>query len=318
MRIFRLQVFFLLLIVFSLAIFLPSSSENAFGQIGNVMQDISCFGCVNIENQQDLEIHKKLGLPLIIWANDFQYIFDHNSIVSIIGYSNLNNPLASITLTVTDPIGNVVTIDQIMPQGAKDFQFRLDTSSPLWKKDGMYIVKIQAGPESTVYKLALELIPGDLGSKFQCRTDEIVTPGDNGGQYCIPFDSTGEITGIEGFLKTRSTTLVLNVRGNGIDTFYVDIDRVLLNSKSGDGRDTAFVVLLNGLPVDFEEHSSNFENHRRLAISYPPEREGTIEIIGTSAIPEFGTIALLILVVAITSILVISRKGMLLNSTFKI
>ena len=318
MRLFKFQVFFLLLIVFSLAVFLPSSSENAFGQIGNVMQDISCFGCVNIENQQVLEIHKKLGLPLIIWANDFQYIFDHNSIVSITGYSNLNNPLAPITLTVTDPIGNIVTIDQIMPQGAKDFQFRLNTSGPLWKKDGMYIVKIQAGPTSTVYKLALELIPGELGSKFQCRTGEIVTLGDNAGQYCIPFEAAGEIKNIDGFLKTSSTTLVLNVRGQGIDTFYVDIDRVLLNSKSGDGRDTAFVVLLNGLPVDFEEHSSNFENHRRLAISYPPEREGTIEIIGTSAIPEFGTIALLILVIAITSILVISRKGTFLNGTLRI
>ena len=314
----RFQVFFLLLSVFSLAIFLPSSFDNAFGQMGNVMQDVSCFGCVNIENQQDLEIHKKLGLPLIMWTNDFQYIFDHNSIVSIIGYSNLNNPLAPITLTVTDPIGNVVTIDQIMPQGAKDFKFQLNTSGPLWKKDGMYIVKIQAGPTATVYKLALDLLPGDLGSKFQCKTSEIVAQGDNGGQYCIPFNASGEITDIEGFLKTSSTTLVLNVRGNDINTFYVDIDRVLLNSKSGDGRDTAFVVLLNGLPVDFEEHSSNFENHRRLAISYPPDREGTIEIIGTSAIPEFGTIALLILVIAITSILVISRKGTFLNGTLRI
>ncbi len=317
MRIFKFQVFFLLLVVFSLAIFLPSFSENAFGQ-GNVMQDLSCTGCVNIPNEQDLVIHKNLGLPLIMWTNDFQYIFDHNSRVSIIGYSNLNNPLSPITLIVTDPIGNVVTIDQLMPQGAKDFQFELNTSGPLWKKDGMYIVKIQAGPTSTVYRLSLELLPGELGNKFQCRTGEIVTPGDNGGQYCIPFEATGEITDVEGFLKTRSTTLVLNVRGNSIDTFYVDIDRVLLNSKSGDGRDTAFVVLLNGLPVDFEEHSSNFENHRRLAISYTPDREGTIEIIGTHAIPEFGTIALLILVIAITSILVISRKGTLLNGTLRI
>ena len=317
MRIFKFQVFFLLLVVFSLAIFLPSFSENAFGQ-GNVMQDLSCTGCVNIPNEKDLVIHKNLGLPLIMWTNDFQYIFDHNSRVSIIGYSNLNNPLAPITVRVTDPIGNLVTIDQLMPQGAKDFKFQLNTSGPLWKKDGMYIVKIQAGPTSTVYRLSLELLPGELGNKFQCRTGEIVTPGDNGGQYCIPFDATGEITSVEGFLKTRSTTLVLNVRGNGIDTFYVDIDRVLLNSKSGDGRDTTFVVLLNGLPVDFEEHSSNFENHRRLAISHPPDREGTIEIIGTHAIPEFGTIALLILVIAITSILVISRKGTLLSGTLRI
>ncbi len=314
----RFQVFFLLLSVFSLAIFLPSSFDNAFGQMGNVMQDVSCFGCVNIENQQDLDIHKTIGLPLIMWTNNFQYIYDHNSIVSINGYSNLNNPLSPITLIVTDPIGNVVTIDQIMPQGAKDFKFQLNTFGEMWKKDGMYIVKIQAGPTSTVYKLALELIPGELGSQFQCRTGEIVTTGDNAGQYCIPFEAAGEIKNIDGFLKTSSTTLVLNVRGQGIDTFYVDIDRVLLNSKSGDGRDTAFVVLLNGLPVDFEEHSSNFENHRRLAISYPPDRAGTIEIIGTSAIPEFGTIALLILVIAITSILVISRKGTLFSGTLRI
>jgi len=317
MRIFKFQVFFLLLVVFSLTIFLPSPWENALGQ-GNVMQDLSCTGCVNIPNEQDLEIHKKLGIPLIMWTNNFQYIYDHNSIVSIKGYSNLNNPLAPITVRVTDPIGNLVTIDQLMPQGAQDFQFQLNTSGPLWKKDGMYIVKIQAGPTSTVYRLSLELLPGELGSKFQCRTGEIVTPGDDGGQYCIPFSATGEITGVEGFLKTRSTTLVLNIRGQGVDTFYVDIDRVLLNSKSGDGRDTTFVVLLNGLPVDFEEHSSNFENHRRLAISYTPDREGTIEIIGTSAIPEFGTIALLILVIAITSILVISRKGTLFSGTLRI
>lgn len=70
---------------------------------------------------------------------------------------------------------------------------------------------------------------------------------------------------------------------------------------------TAF-VLVDGAEADFEETTTSED--RTLTI---PFEDGTtqIEIIGTFVIPEFGTIAVIILAVAIVSIIAISSRSRL-------
>ena len=271
------------------------------------MQDLSCSGCVQIKNSDSLEIHKFLEIPLILWAEDFMYTFDHGSKIVINGHSTLNNPDVPIVFTVTNPIGNIVTIDQIMVKPNSDFKVEFNPTGPLWKQDGMYIIKAQAGPQSTVFKVNVKLISMDSQSSLECDSNEITVSGDNGGQYCIPFESTFPITQMTGFLNTETKTLILTVQNNFAQIINIDIERKLLNAKSSDGEDIEFIVMVNGEPVDFEENDSKLSGHRTLTISFGAG-DTTIEIIGTSVIPEFGSIALLILIVSIITVVVFSRK----------
>ena len=292
------------LFTLGVAVMISSSFSYSYGQ---TIQDLSCSGCVQIKNSHSLEIHKFLEIPLILWAEDFMYTFDHGSKIVINGHSTLNNPDVPIVFTVTNPIGNIVTIDQIMVKPNSDFKVEFNPTGPLWKQDGMYIIKAQAGPQSTVFKVNVKLISMDSQSSLECDSNEITVSGDNGGQYCIPFESTFPITQMTGFLNTETKTLILTVQNNFAQILHIDIDRKLLNAKSSDGEDTEFIVMVNGEPADIEENDSELAGHRTLTISFGAG-DTTIEIIGTSVIPEFGSIALLILIVSIITVVVFSRK----------
>jgi len=292
------------LVTLAMTIMISSSFNYSYGQ---TIQDLSCSGCIQIKNSDRLEIHKFLELPIILWADDFKYNFDHGSKIVINGHSKLNNPDVPIIFTVTNPIGNLVTIDQIMVKPNSDFKVEFNPSGPLWKQDGMYIIKAQAGPQSTVFKINVNLISMDSQSSLECDSNELTISGDNGGQYCIPFESTFPITQMTGFLNTETKTLTITVQQNFAQILEIDIDRKLLNAKSSDGEDIEFIVMVNGEPADIEENDSELAGHRTLTISFGAG-DTTIEIIGTSVIPEFGSIAVLILVVSIITVVVFSRK----------
>ena len=71
------------------------------------------------------------------------------------------------------------------------------------------------------------------------------------------------------------------------------------------GPDTNFVVLVDGEESDFQEWPTAAQ--RKLEIPFT-HGATTIEIIGTEVIPEFGTIAGLVLAVALISIIAVSTK----------
>jgi predicted secreted protein with PEFG-CTERM motif len=72
--------------------------------------------------------------------------------------------------------------------------------------------------------------------------------------------------------------------------------------------DDQFFVLVNGEEADFDETTSSMS--RSLSIMFPAGTE-EIEIIGTFVVPEFGTVAALILAVAIISIIAVSARSRL-------
>ncbi len=84
------------LITLGMTIMISSSFNYSYGQ---TIQDLSCSGCIQIKNSERLEIHKSLELPIILWADDFKYNFDHGSKIVINGHSKLNNPDVPIIFT---------------------------------------------------------------------------------------------------------------------------------------------------------------------------------------------------------------------------
>jgi predicted secreted protein with PEFG-CTERM motif len=71
-----------------------------------------------------------------------------------------------ITLTVTAPNGNIVTVSQISPSGG-NFATTIETGGALWSQDGMYTIKAVQGAASNYQVSAeVEVIDGHVIPEF--------------------------------------------------------------------------------------------------------------------------------------------------------
>ena len=133
----------------------------------------------------------------------------------------------------------------------------------------------------------------------QLRTNLDTTCGSsevNIGGNCTSYDiSNGRVTSAT--VNTNDNSIIINI--NAMD------DGILTISPSTSTQKGIFMVLVDGEESDDAEINGN--------TVIVPFNAGTeqIEIIGTFVIPEFGTIAAMILAVAIISIIAISAKSRL-------
>jgi len=71
-----------------------------------------------------------------------------------------------ITLTVTAPNGNIVTVSQLSPSGGS-FATTITTGGPLWSQDGLYTIKAVQGSASNYQVSAeVEVIDGHVIPEF--------------------------------------------------------------------------------------------------------------------------------------------------------
>jgi predicted secreted protein with PEFG-CTERM motif len=117
--------------------------------------------------------------------------------------------------------------------------------------------------------------------------------------------TNGKVVGI--FPDVNANSLVVKTDINSAGDLTLELPRSLIDAKIGNS-DDIFFTLVDGEEVDYEE--SMTDTHRTLTIPFTEDTE-EIEIIGTFVVPEFGTIAIVILAAAIVSIIVLSTKSRL-------
>ena len=69
-----------------------------------------------------------------------------SDIIKILGNTSFRG--TDITLIVSSPVGNLITIDQVTPGIYGDFEVELKVGSPMWKEDGMYTITANQGAAS--------------------------------------------------------------------------------------------------------------------------------------------------------------------------
>lgn len=120
--------------------------------------------------------------------------------------------------------------------------------------------------------------------------------------YELNYSITGGmITQISPDMEAESLIITVDSLSNG--TLLIHLPREVIDAKFGEDDDD-FFVLIDGLETEFEEIKT--KKDRSLTIEFPQGTE-EIEIIGTFVVPEFGTIALLILIISIVSVIALSR-----------
>jgi len=83
-----------------------------------------------------------------------------------IDVSGTTDRSGDITLTVTAPNGNIVTVSQISPSG-NSFATTIETGGPLWSQDGVYTIKAVQGAASSHQKTAeVEVVDGHVIPEF--------------------------------------------------------------------------------------------------------------------------------------------------------
>ena len=256
-------------------------------------QQLPCPKCVGEGGPEEAMAHFMELIPITVWTDRSAY--DHESTILVEGTVANIKPDTPITLTVISPTNNIVTIQQIDVMSDRTYSTNLSTAGNLWKYDGTYTIRVQYGGQETNNRALVELtdgvISGPTGPAVECRSSEITANG-----YCIPYTITGASV-TEASIDTSSKSIVIE-----INSFN---DGTLMINPSTDVIDGIFMVLVDG-----EEWDDAEINGSQVIVMFPAGTE-EIEVIGTFVIPEFGTIAVMILAVAIISIVAVSARSRL-------
>ena len=249
--------------------------------------------------------------------------------ISISG--EITNMIASnqISLIIQSPNGNLVALDQMTVGSDKQFSTEIKLGGKLMKQEGTYTIKVQYGEQSittsfefggvtdmpenaleeTIVEDTVEDTVEDIVMEDSVIVDSIVTATTltiQDSTDLILYEITNaEITNVIPDLENVS--LLINIKTTDDGSITLTIPKSVLDAKITDG-DGEFYVLVDNEEVYFEEITTSTD--RTLTIEFLAGSE-QIEIIGTFVIPEFGTIAAMILAVAIISIITISAKSRL-------
>ena len=231
------------------------------------------------------------------------------SISGEIKYIALGNQLS---IVIQAPNGNLVSVDQITVNSDNQFSTEIKLGGKLMKEEGTYTIKVTQDKKNHV-TTSFEF--GGVSSSNELEELSIIdstvtatTIAVQDSTDLIHYEITnGKVISIIPDMDAKS--LLINIEAWDDGSITLTIPRSILDAKINDGDgDTEFFVLVDGEKVDFEEITTSTD--RTLIIPFSEGSE-QIEIIGTFVIPEFGTIAAMILAVAIISIIAISAKSRL-------
>lgn len=261
----------------------------------------ACPDCGSNDIYEKAEYAKQNNVPVSVWTD--AKIYDHESEITVSGYvANLRGD-APVTVTVISPQGNIATVQQVEVSEDNTFETMFSTAGALFKENGMYTIRVQYGPQEINDKAMIELVGEAATEESACSDGELAVKGGSE-VFCVPFEASGAVvTSASANGATKSLTLKIETEGDG--SISLAIPRDVLDATE-DGADVDFIVLVDDEEADFEETDSD-DSTRMVDITFP-EGASQIEIIGTYAVPEFGTMAAIILAVAIISIIAVSAR----------
>ena len=222
-----------------------------------------------------------------------------------------------VSIIVKAPNGNLVSIAQIDVGADKKFSTEITAGGALMKVEGTYTITVQYGNVNRTAETSFEFGGVIEDQTMKETTEETImefeseitdtTVSVQGSVDLVGYEITGgKLLSIMTDVDAKSLIILIDATDDG--SLTITIPRSVLDALLGDGSDDDFFVLVDGEEVDFDEIISSTD--RILTIEFLAGAE-EIEIIGTFVIPEFGTIAAMILAVAIISIIAISAKSRL-------
>ena len=210
-----------------------------------------------------------------------------------------------VTLRIYNPINNLITIDELEVKNDGSFDGEISTSiGGLWQKDGVYTIFANYfGSEAVTTQFQYG---GMVSASVQDDTPEFVMAEDEFSKTIVLEDQTlnYDLSGAEIIRMTpdpENKSLIIEIKTYSDGELKITLPKAVIDTD-----EEGFFVLVDGDETRHDAISVPEFWTLTIPFSYGSEE---IEIIGTFVIPEFGTIAALILVVAISTIIIISVKN---------
>ena len=265
-------------------------------------------------NQGFADFHaEESGITLDISTDKEAY--NPGETITVSGNVNPQIPGTDVILQIVSPRNNIVHLDQLDVNSNGEFIGEIETDfGGLWKNSGNYQLKAFYWND---VRVDIQFDYGMTSVGMQERSLD--------GDESVQTEESTEIVSVEErgdmSLDVQGINVNYTINGGKIISIIPDLDEtslIITMETTSDGEliitlpkdviDGIFFVLVDGEETMYTEEGN--DNYSTLII---PFYNGTeeIEIIGTFVIPEFGTIAALILVVAIVSIIAITSKSRL-------
>ena len=223
--------------------------------------------------------------------------YNHSSMIILTGHiTAVDQNEVPVTIMVISPNGNIATIAQVSVNADGVFSTTFNTAGNAMKYDGTYQIQALYGFIETAISIELT---NAIESAMTSDTNEIaettIEDAIRDGQINYTIDG-GVITSF--FANGDENSIVLYVKATDDGILNISLHEDIIKPFD-DG--TYFVTVNSEESQDFEQTVN------QLSIPFNADTE-KITIFGGWAIPEFGTIAIMILVVAIVSIIALSAK----------
>ena len=224
-------------------------------------------------------------------------VYNHSSMIILTGHiTAVDQNEVPVTIMVISPNGNIATIAQVSVNADGVFSTTFNTAGNAMKYDGTYQIQASYGFIETAISIELT---NAIESAMTSDTNEIaettIEDAIRDGQINYTIDGA-VITSF--FANGDENSIVLYVEATDDGILNISLHEDIIKPFD-DG--TYFVTVNSEESQDFEQTVN------QLSIPFNADTE-KITIFGGWAIPEFGTIAIMILVVAIVSIIALSAK----------
>jgi len=234
---------------------------------------------------------------------DIYYDGDH-----VVVFGSVNTIFEDMPITIQIYYeSNLIGIAQ--PDVAADGTFvgSFYATGSKWKDEGTYVVRVQYTP-TQIAETTFEFFSQVIDKSSAVFPVQIPNSGTFDVGYTI---RGGDVTKINMSMDRYSLLVETTMDSNG--NLILKLPRESFDAQS-DGKDNTFIILIskeNNEPGDFVqveyEEIGTSSDYRTIRI---PLEEGDkwIEVIGTYVIPEFGSVVIIILVVAVSSAIIISKS----------
>ena len=272
------------------------------------MQKISLFVILSIILSMPMAFGQEetLGAQVITLTAD-NTAYQEGDVITITGSIEKVIPGMPATLQIFFE-KNLIQVSQVKVSQDGEFTDTFTAAGPQWKNEGTVIIKADYGGAST--ELNIEFFKntsGEYTSNYEVKIPE-------GGTFDVPYTMKGGIISSMN-LNQKNLSLVINIATSSDGNLNINLPRDGIDSVDNNGQDIDFIVLMyegnSEIPIQTDVKKVETGTEFR-SIDIPVKDGDTkIEIVGTHVVPEFGTIAMIVLAVAIVSIIAVSAKSRL-------
>ena len=231
-------------------------------------------------------------------------VYDHSSKITVTGQiANVDPNYPAVALKVLSPNGNIVGVAQPEVNSDGSFVGTFNTSGYAWTNNGTYqITATYLGIDTTISVEIKDAIgtgvTAETATASIAETETETTSAYEFPEGQIAYDITCSTTSPSFIGNGDDSTLDIYIDATDDGELTIALDESIIKPFD----DGTFFVLVNN-----EEIQDFVQEGNKLTIPCKIGDE-KISIVGSWAVPEFGTIAVMILVVAIVSIIIVSAK----------